>query len=381
MARGSVLSAVAPPKRIACLSALCLLGLGAPSQAAQSASPPLPASHTHSAVAPDGVGGVTAVVVKSWGGGDASAWQELNNEWPQYGDIPISIDTTTLGNSDFTFQDLVDTGADVVIVSNPGGGGQQYSDSEIDAVSSYASLGHNVLATYIAFQWTNIDNRGLAPVLGLRSDITYNTVEEGISNVFNVVDLGNALFQGLPDPWNSVGYPFTQTPADDLRWDDADLAGAAVAAQSDDYKGIVSIYDGGPYTGIYVSNMSEYFGGSLDKQLLYNAITYPRPCVGKLTLARSEVRVGERLEYSVYLKHNRIDPVMARLSVRVVDSLGATRWERDSKPMGFQYGDEARLSDSVALPATLPAGSYLLAVTMDTMQFRKTTTKHFEILP
>ena len=69
-----------------------------------------------------------------------------------------------------------------------------------------------------------------------------------------------------------------------------------------------------PYTGIYVSNMAEYFGGSLDKQLLYNAITYPRPCIGKLTLARSEVKSGERLEYSVYLKHNRIEGLPAVLS-------------------------------------------------------------------
>jgi len=384
MAKLSVPSAIARSKMIACLSALWLSGfLGAPSLAAeQTASPPLPAGPPHEATAPSGVGGITAVVVKSWDGGGASAWQELNNEWPLYGDIPIFIDTTTLGNVDFTFQDLVDTGADVVILSDVAGGVQQYSPSEIDAISSYASIGHNVLGTFLTFQWGDSDNRDLAPVFGLRSDLTYNKdVNVGISNVFNVIDVGNPLFQGLPDPWNSEGYPETQTPSEDLRWDAPDLAGAELVAQSDDFKAMISVYDGGPYTGLYVSNMPEYFGGSLDKQLLYNAITYPRPCVGRLTLDKSEVRSGERLEYTVYLKHNRLDPVMARLSVRVLDSLGATRWERNSKPMSFEYGDEVQLRDSLVIPATVPPGSYLWAVAMDLIVYRRTTTKPFEVVP
>lgn len=376
--------AVARPKTIACLSVLCLLGLlGAPSLAtAQAASPPLPEGRPpHLATAPSARGGITAVVVKSWGDGGASAWQELNDEWPLYGDIPIIIDTTTLGGGDFTFQDLVDTGADVVILSDTAGGVQQYSASEIDAINAYASIGHNVLGTYIAFQWVDIDNRGLAPVFGLRSDLLYNTVEVGISNEFNVIDFGNPLFQGIPDQWTSEGYAATQLPSQDLRWDEPDLAGAEFAAQSDDFKAMISVYDGGAYTGIYVSNMPEYFGGSLDKQLLYNAITYPRPCVGRLTLDKSEVRSGEPLEYAVYLRHNRLDPVTARLSVRIIDSLGATLWERHSKPMSFEYRDEVRLRDSFVMPATLPPGSYLLAVTMDQMQFRRTTTKRFDIVP
>jgi hypothetical protein len=326
-------------------------------------------------------GGITAVVVKSWNGGGASAWQELNDEWPLYGDIPIFIDTTTLGDGPFTFQDLVDTGADVVILSDPAGGTQQYSASEIDAISSYASIGHNVLGTYATFQWTDIDNRGLAPVFGLRSDLLYNTVEVGISNTFNVIDFGNHLFQGMPDQWNSQGYANTQVPVEDLRWDEPDLAGAEVAAESDDFRAMISVYDGGPYTGIFVSNMPEYFGGSLDKQLLYNAITYPRPCVGRLSLDKSEVRPGERLEYTVDLKHNRPDPVMARLSVRVMDSSGATLRELNSKTLSFHYGDEVRLHDSVVIPAAASPGNYLLAVTMEQMQFRGTTSRPFEVVP
>lgn len=383
MATLPVSLAVARPKMIACLSVLCLLCLlGAPSLATpEAASPPLPEGPAHSATAPSARGGITAVVVKSWNGGGASAWQDLNNEWPQYGDVPIYIDTTTLGDGPFTFQDLVDTGADVVILSDPAGGIQQYSDSEIDAVSSYASIGHNVLGTYISFQWVDTDNRGLAPVFGLRSDLDYNTVEVGISNVFNVIDFGNHLFEGMPDQWNSEGYSATQLPSQDLRWDEPDLAGAAFAAQSDDFKGMISVYDGGPYTGIYISNMPEFFGASLDKQLLYNAITYPRPCVGRLSLDKSEIKSGERLGFTVYLKHNRLDPVRARLSARVMDSRGATLWERDTKPMTFQYRDEVELSDSFVIPANVPPGNYLLAVTMQQMHFRRTATKRFEIVP
>jgi hypothetical protein len=194
-----------------------------------------------------------------------------------YGSIPLSIAIDSLGGAEsFTYQDLVNSGADVVILSDPAGGRQQYSASEISAILRYASEGHNVIGTYLVFQFDKIDNRGLAPVFGLRSDLVYNTKEVSISNQFNKLVPANFLFEGISgSSWFSNGYPYTQVPNGDRQWNPSDLAGAVLVAESDTFKGMISMYDGGTYKGIYISNMPEYFGSTLDKQLLYNAIVAP----------------------------------------------------------------------------------------------------------
>jgi len=262
--------------------------------------PPLNGIHTHMSTHPQGVerADINAVVVKSWGGGGASAWLELNSEWHSYGSISISIDTTTLGNvPSFTYQDLVDTNADVIILSDPAGGVKKYSASEIAAVQQYALEGHNVIGTFLVLQWIECDNRGLAPIFGLRSDIDYIT--ESISNTFNQLDPADFLFNYLPDPWTSMGYPHTQSPEDDYTWDPVDLNGAVMKAEGDSYEAMISVYNAGSYRGIYISNMPEHNGTANDKQLLYNAIVCDPAA---LSVSPNEVSawLGGTFDFSLY---------------------------------------------------------------------------------
>src|SRR5690348_4890478 len=77
---------------------------------AQNANPPRSAREESPAVlqkikAP--ANAVTAILVKSWG--QNPVWNDLNANWSTYGTIPVSIDQTTLLNSDFTYTDLVNT--------------------------------------------------------------------------------------------------------------------------------------------------------------------------------------------------------------------------------------------------------------------------------
>lgn len=84
---------------------------------------------------------VRAVVVKSWysSGGDL-IWEDMNQNWMNYGSTPIRIDHTTLSDvSAFTYQDLVNTGADVLILSDPLGGSKPYTRDEATAVQTYAN--------------------------------------------------------------------------------------------------------------------------------------------------------------------------------------------------------------------------------------------------
>jgi hypothetical protein len=220
---------------------------------------------------------VTAVVVRSWGSGSGSlVWRHLNENWSSYGSIPIAIDYTSLHEvNSFTLADLETIGADVVIVSNPSGGTQQWTPPEVAALETYASAGHNLVGTYLLLVWQGggaTDNRILAPPWGLRSDLAYlGHVDASDSPL---LEPGHCLFRNIASPLDLGGYPYAQTP-DDLMWDESDLAGASFLARSDDRTTVVTTYDAGGYDAHYISSMPEYQDGSeLDAtQWLYNAIS------------------------------------------------------------------------------------------------------------
>ncbi|HWY56077.1 MAG TPA: hypothetical protein VNZ03_16545 [Terriglobales bacterium] len=212
---------------------------------------------------------VKVSILKSWG--DNSIWDAMSTNWQNFGKIPVSVDDTYI-NSDFTYQNLVNSKANVIVLSNPAGGKQQYSSAEIAAVAKYAKKGHTVLGTYLVFQWSTVDNRGLAPVFGLSSKIAYTTNQVGISNLFVKKKAKSCLLRGITgSSWQSDGYPYTEVPATG-NWT-GHLGKAKAVAESDNFVGLVSLYTAPTYTGVLVSNFPEYNGGTDDEQLLYNAVT------------------------------------------------------------------------------------------------------------
>jgi hypothetical protein len=271
----------------AALAAACLIPAPAASRqvvavpTSARAQPPLPAhSPNVGPTLPDTglpAGTVKALLLRSWNGGGASAWSQLNAEWPQYGTTPIVIDHTSLaGAQSFSFADLEASGADVIVLSDPAGGLQQYTPAEVDAVRRYASGGHNVIGTYLVFQWDAYKNNALASVFGLDGKSRYATTPTTISNDFQVL-IPTGLTQDLGSGWTSIGYPYSQLPLDQSPWGMPHLGSALPVAQCDALDAVVTLYEAPTYSAIYISNMPEYFGGSDDKQLLYNAITYSRP--------------------------------------------------------------------------------------------------------
>jgi len=214
-------------------------------------------------------------VLRSWG--DVTTFAELNNNWSSYGTTPLEVDTSLMASSNFTYTDLAQIGADVLWISDAAGGSEQYSADEIAAVQQYANEGHAVLGTYVTFQFGNTDNRGLAPIFGLREDISYNTTEVSADQTFDILT-NHPIFNGISDPYNSDGYPNAQVPADDLTWDESDLMGAQLLAQTLDNRGIITWYETSAYHAIYISEMVEYNGNAMDAQFLYNALTVPEPC-------------------------------------------------------------------------------------------------------
>lgn len=222
---------------------------------------------------------VQAVVVKSWSGCGSSSviWDDLNANWSQYGSIPISIDYSNfdLCTGTITYDALVASGADVVIVSDAAGGTQLYSQSEIDALNRYVSEGHNIIATYVTFFFGSIDNRGLGPIFGIKKSTTYLTGEQGVTPTYDLRWPSAPLFRDLPDPYQSAGYASSQVPSDGA-WSTNEIQFGQLMGKTSDGRAIILVRTVGDSARIYISNMPEYVGGTQDKQFFYNAIIYPQ---------------------------------------------------------------------------------------------------------
>ena len=114
-----------------------LFAVAVPAQGTQAITGPATPAHRPGAPggrpAPPIAGTIKAVVVKSWGGCSSAGlvWDDLNLNWSNYGTTPIQIDYSdpSLCGSSFTLAALEASGANVVILSDPSGGPQQYSAS------------------------------------------------------------------------------------------------------------------------------------------------------------------------------------------------------------------------------------------------------------
>jgi hypothetical protein len=239
-------------------------------QLAAQASPPrgTPIVPVGSPVVDNPAPTVNVLLLKSWG--VTTVWEDLKTNWSKYGTIPLSIDDSTYIDSDFTYQDLVNAKANVLVLSDPSGGVRTYSTAEIAAVTKYARQGHPVVGTYAVFQCCTVDNRGLAPIFGFSSTQTYDYVS--ISNLFDKVKPNPCLFRGISgSSWQSNGYPNSQVPTGG-NWT-GNLGHATAIADSDSLVGVVTTYTATGYTAVFISNFPEYYGGTDDEQLLYNAST------------------------------------------------------------------------------------------------------------
>jgi hypothetical protein len=223
-------------------------------------------------------GGIKAVVVRSWSGCSSNGvfWADLNANWSNYGSIPVTIDYTdfSLCTGTITYDALVASGADVVIVSDPAGIPTQYSREEGEAIRQYAREGHNVLGTYAVFGFANVDNSFLGPIFGISAKNDYNKSEEPLSASYQVRFPDDPLFRNVPDPYVSSGYQFSQVPVDG-HWRTDDMFGGAGVALADHSRGTIVLYRAPTYDAIYISNFPEYGGSTIDEQWYYNALIYP----------------------------------------------------------------------------------------------------------
>jgi hypothetical protein len=169
------------------------------------------------------------VILDSWGTDYSSdaCWDALNGNWMDYGTTPIDIDYIYLNKNDIRYQNLVNSKADVLLISCAFA--WEFTDSEIDAITQYVEEGHGFIATAATLYDYVPNNNKLAALFGMRDDIVYD-VDNTPS--LDLLDPSHQLFINIPDPYQ-MATDTTCTPPD-FSWDADDLTeGTYVALSSD----------------------------------------------------------------------------------------------------------------------------------------------------
>lgn len=199
-------------------------------------------------------------------------WRELNAGWSGFGDVPMSIDYTSLAGYYWTLQDIEATDADVLILS--AAGYNKYSDGEIEAIIAYVEAGHGLILSYEAFRW---NRTALAPLVGLSSEITLWTGTAQDPITIDFVGAAHPIMSRLDTSYGSGVRTFADPPYDDP-W--PLTTGVAVATlstlqiaprpgiitnETDSYRSV--------YLSYYVEDRADG-ANQQDMQVFYNALVW-----------------------------------------------------------------------------------------------------------
>ncbi|MBI4636298.1 MAG: hypothetical protein HY727_08110 [Candidatus Rokubacteria bacterium] len=104
-------------------------------------------------------------------------------------------------------------------------------------------------------------------------------------------------------------------------------------------------------------------------QILTNYLLLtPSVCDATLRLERGRVRRGRTLPFTVTLTHHSHETVSANLTLQVVDRNGTIVLERDLATATFHHGDGITRKDSLAIPAGLAPGTYMVRLVVTGMK-------------
>lgn len=217
---------------------------------------------------------VKAVVLNSAGnvlGNIITNWQVLNSEWHRFGDTMVYIDYTTLNKEDITYEDIVTTDADVLVISCAFDrySGWEFTDSEIDAIERYVQEGHGLIATAGTLYYGVPNNNKLGRLFGLDETVHWDVTGTDLLHLLND---SHPLFHNAPNP---LVFPYVGSAVpSDWRWDSNELRGGEYVALGHYYESAVVTYKGLVYISPWLEVIPAYYHHHL--QLLYNAITWSR---------------------------------------------------------------------------------------------------------
>jgi hypothetical protein len=255
---------------------------------------------------------VNAVVVDSFGTAQPldSCWDDLNGEWQKYGSVPIRVDIDSLSKYGITYQDLVDSEADVLIISCSAAVGREYTNEEMSAIRRYTLEGHGIISTAGTFYRFVPNNNKLASLFGIREDINY-TATYLTDPRLDILDPQHPLFTNIPNPY-PVAVGQASCPPD-YSWDQDDLMDGTYVAISPQNTSTGMCNESAIVThngAVLITHFVEYMSNNYDFQLMYNAIVWSR-------YNAPEHDLSVFLDVPSYLMPNQTTSIRAR-----VDNVG-----------------------------------------------------------
>jgi len=226
------------------------------------------------------LGEIKIAILDSWGTdyAEKAVWDKITEKWYGYGRYIISVDYTTLNKEDITYSDLVNSGADVIVLSDAWDGyygyGWEYTDSEIVAITQYVQEGHGIMGTAGTLCSYAPNNMKLAPLFGLDESAVGNWAEY-FSGEFDLLYPSDSLFTNIPDPY-TVGYSVTVTG---LQLNSSEPA--TIMALSNEGLAMITKYKGtqtGTGASVYLTHIPEYavMANEYDKQIVYNSFVWAK---------------------------------------------------------------------------------------------------------
>ncbi|TET89521.1 MAG: hypothetical protein E3J35_09645 [Methanomassiliicoccales archaeon] len=244
---------------------------------------------------------IQVFVLDSWGTdfADEAPWDYLNQDWSKHGSARLYINYTRFNKERITYQELVDSYADVLLISSsrsgnmgdPAAGGYYFSYAERRAIRRYTQQGHALIGTGLTLDSERLEEHGrvLGQLFGLKAANRYY-YKTGIHNLRVINPKENhPLFNNIPAEYGTAN-GMTLTPGlfvqgtpplflDDkwypLNWTPGNLDGGEYKAMSyPDNNATVISYDPGTYKAAYITNFVEKNSNMQDIQLLYNAMVW-----------------------------------------------------------------------------------------------------------
>jgi hypothetical protein len=232
---------------------------------------------------------VKVVILDSYGSDYAgSFWDYLNSNWATYGGTGIVIDYTSLNKENMSLDDLINSGADVLIISDAWSAdhGWEYTDSEIQAIKEYVRMGHGIIATAGSFDtYTAQNNRNLADLFGMDSGISYQWGADGeqksTTGPFELrTPRHSELWLSISDPYESAA-SVTMYPESTSDWTQQGITNGWLEAMTSDGLAAIITSEDVFHRSVYITTIPEESHNTNDEQLLYNAIvwtsTTPQP--------------------------------------------------------------------------------------------------------
>jgi len=207
-------------------------------------------------------------------------YEHLNESWEDYGSIPIVIDFESLDKEGITYEDIVETNADILLfhATNPSHFEYQFTIQEMEAIRRYVAEGHRIVVVWKYFG-ASTPNNYLLDMVGLNvtriqmslTDPLYECVEADLP--VHVVQQ-HPIFNNLPLDFTLV-HSETITPERFKSWDERYLTtGTYLGFITQDYwtfGSIVLNLD----NSVFISAGLDIVADSNGMQLLYNAFTFP----------------------------------------------------------------------------------------------------------